>query len=388
MTFLQLDKTHKQIQKAVNDFIKGEFKKEILEDIVESYSFPENIWKKASEIGLIGMHYPEEYSGQGLGVFENVLVTQNLCRGDSSVGSCLSMVGYGAEMILRYGSDDQKAAWLPKIAEGEVLSSTAFTEPGLGNDINQSQTTAVKEGDNYIINGTKTFAMNAGPFAGFYIVLCRTDQNEASADKSLSTILVEADREGIRIKPVGAKLGRRLMHISQIEFNQVTVPAANLIGKENKGIAQVDEFMNEHRINIAAQALGIAQGAYDRALTHVKQREQFGQKIVDFQITRQKLAEMATKIEAAKLLTYQAAWQFENVKRAGKKASAMAKLYATQAAFEVCDEAIQMFGGYGYMQEYEVERFYRDAKMADVFDGTKRTQKTIISNELVKARSI
>lgn len=387
MTFLQLDKTHKQIQKAVSDFIKGEFKKEILEKIIEQYSFPEDIWKKACELGLIGMHYPEKYSGQGLGIFENVLVAQSLCRGDSSVGSCLVMAGHGAELILRQGSPELKQAWLPKIAQGRILSGTAFTEPGIGNDLDMCCTTARKENDHYIINGTKTFAMNAGPLAGFYLVLCRTDQ-EAPSDKAFSIILVQADCDGITCKDVGAKLGRRLMDISQVQFDQVKVPLSNLIGPENKGMAILDDFFNETRVIAAAQALGMAQGAFDRALAHVKQREQFGQKIVDFQITRQKIADMATKIEAAKLMTYQAAWQLENIKKPGLKTGAMAKLFAARAAFEVCDEAIQMFGGYGYMQEYEVERFYRDVKMVDLFDGAKVMQKDIIAAELIKGKGI
>lgn len=387
MTFLQLDKTHKQIQKAVSDFIRGEFKKEILEDIIEHYSFPKDIWKKACELGLIGMHYPEEYSGQGLGIFENILVAQSLCRGDSSVGGCIVMAGHGAELILRQGSPELKQTWLPKIAEGQMLSSTAFTEPGIGNDLDMSQTTAKKEKDQYIIHGTKTFAMNAGPLAGFYLVLCRTDQN-APSDKAFSIILVEADRKGVTCQDVGGKLGRRLMDISQVQFDQVNVPVTNLIGAENKGLALLDDFFNETRVIAAAQALGMAQGAFDRALAHVKQREQFGQKIVDFQITRQKIAEMGTKIEAAKLMTYQAAWQLENEKRPGLKTGAMAKLFTTRAAFEVCDEAIQMFGGYGYMQEYEVERFYRDVKMLDLFDGAKVTQKDIIAADLIKGKGI
>lgn len=384
---LQLDKTQKQILKAVSDFVKGEFKKEVVDEIIENYAFPEEIWKKACELGLIGMHYPEEYSGQGLGILEQVLVTQFLCRGDSSVGSCLSMAGYGAELILRFGNDAQKEKWLPAVAEGEILSSAAFTEPGLGNDIDRCMTSGEKKDDGFVINGTKSFVLNAGPMTGVYIVLCKTD-TDASPAKAFSTILVESDREGIELKDSGSRLGRRLMHIAQVEFKNVRVPLENLVGKENKGLLQVEAFMNEARIASAAQALGMAQGAYDRALAHVKQREQFGKKIIDFQITRQKLAEMATKIEAAKLLTYQAAWQFENDKKAGSRPAAMAKLFGARAAFEVCDEAIQMFGGYGYVQEYEVERFYRDVKMADIFDGVKQTQRTVISDELVKARTI
>jgi len=388
VTFLQLDKTQKQIQKAVNDFIKGEFKKEVLDHLVETHAYPEEIWRKAGEIGLIGLNFPEEYSGQEMTIFENVLVTESLCRGDSSVGTCLSMAGYGSEMILRYGSKAQKAAWLPKIAEGEILSSPALTEPGMGNDLERITTTAVKQGDQWVINGTKSFVMNGGPLSGFYLVFCRTDPDASSPSKAFSTILVEAGHEGITLSDSGSRLGRKLMSVSDVTFENVGVPLDNMIGKENKGLAQVNACLNENRILAAAQALGIALGAFDRALAHVKQREQFKRKLVDFQITRQKLAEMGTKIEAARLLTYQAAWQFENNKRSREQPGAMAKLFACRAAVEVTDEAIQLLGGYGYMQEYEVERYFRDAKVTDIFDGTSIVQKNIIASEIVKGKKI
>ena len=388
VSFLQLDKTQKQIQKAVNDFIKGEFKKEVLDHLVETHAYPEEIWRKAGEIGLIGLNFPEEYSGQEMTIFENVLVTESLCRGDSSVGTCLSMAGYGSEMILRYGSKAQKAAWLPKIAEGEILSSPALTEPGMGNDLERITTTAVKQGDQWVINGTKSFVMNGGPLSGFYLVFCRTDPDASSPSKAFSTILVEAGHEGITLSDSGSRLGRKLMSVSDVTFENIGVPLDNMIGKENKGLAQVNACVNENRILAAAQALGIALGAFDRALLHVKQREQFKRKLVDFQITRQKLAEMGTKIEAARLLTYQAAWQFENNKRSREQPGAMAKLFACRAAVEVTDEAIQLLGGYGYMQEYEVERYFRDAKVTDIFDGTSIVQKNIIASEIVKGKKI
>lgn len=388
MTFLKLDKTHKQIIKAVNDFIKGEFKKEILDEIVENYEYPEKIWKKASELGLIGMHYPENLSGQDLGIFENVLVIQGLCRGDSSVGGCLSMAGYGAELLLQSGSKELQEKWVPKIAEGDILSSLAFTEPDLGSDYTRSKTQAQKDGDDYVISGTKTFAVNAGSRAGFYIVLCRTGADDLPASKALSLFLIENDRPGLSVSDAGARLGRRLMDIGRIELDQVRVPAANLVGKENKGLAALEDFLKLNRVNTAAQAVGIAQGAFDRALSHVKQREQFRKKLIDFPITRQKIADMAMKIDAAQLLTYQAAWQFDNEKKVSFRPSSTAKAFATRAAFEVCEEAIQLFGGYGYMQEYEVERFYRDAKMAELFEGGKTVQKEIIASELVKGRGL
>jgi len=382
---VELDKSHLQIQKAVKDFVKGEFKKEVIAELVEGHTYPETIWKKAAELGFIGIHFPEAYAGAGLGVLENALIAEELCRGDSSVGCCLARAGYGVELLLRFGTEPQKAAWLPKVAEGSVLCGGAFTEPGLGNDLARSQATAAKSGDGWVINGSKSFVVNAGPQAGCYIVLARTQADASAPDRGLSTFLVEADRAGVGVADVGKKLGCRLMSIGEVRFDRVRVPLDHLVGQENRGCEQVAAFLNESRILAAAQALGTAQGAFERSFAYVKQREQFGTRIIDFQVTRHKLAEMATKIEAARLLTYQAARSFDAKKeKSDARLSAMAKLYAGRTAVEVCDEAIQLLGGYGYIQDYEVERFFRDAKMIELFDGTRGTQRNTIADDLVK----
>jgi alkylation response protein AidB-like acyl-CoA dehydrogenase len=382
---VELDKSHLQIQKAVRDFVKGEFKKEVIEDLVEGNAFPEAIWKKAAELGFIGIHFPEAYAGAGLGVFENALIAEELCRGDSSVGCCLGRAGCGAELLLRFGTEHQKKAWLPKVAEGAILCGAAFTEPGLGNDIARSQAAAVRAGDGWVINGAKSFVLNAGPEAGCYIVLARTDADAAEPARGLSTFLVEADRPGVTIADAGKKLGCRLLSIGEVCFEQVRIPLDHLVGPENRGYDQVAAFLNESRILAAAQALGMAQGAFDRAFAYVKQREQFGTKIIDFQVTRHKVAEMATKIEAARLLTYQAAQSFDAKKgKSDARLCAMAKLYAGRTAVEVGDEAIQLLGGYGYIQDYDVERFFRDAKTIELLDGTRGTQRNAIADDLVK----
>jgi len=375
----ELNKEQKEIQKAVRDFVKGEFKKEIIEELLETHAYPVKIWKKAADLGFIGIHFPEQYSGQGLGVMENILVAEELCRGDSSVGACLILADFASEIVLHFGSDDQKAAWLPKIAEGEMLSCGAFTEPDHGSDITRMDTAAVKDGDDFIINGTKIFITNGGPLAGFYSVLCQTDTDVAPSHRGMSLILVEADRAGVAATSVGEKMGIRLMDTAEVSFKDVRVPQSNLIGKEGKGFYQVLEFFDESRILIAAQGLGTAQGAFDRALAYVKQREQFGRKIASFQITQHKLADMATKIEMARLLTYKAAWNFDQG-RIDPKLTSMAKMVAARTAVEVADEAIQLLGGYGYMAEYEVERFYRDAKICELYEGTKEIQKNTIAS--------
>jgi len=378
----ELNREQKEIQKAVREFVKGEFKKDVIEELVEKHEYPVEIWKKAAELGFIGIHFPEQYSGMGLGCLENILVAEELARGDSTIGTCLLIADFASEIILHFGSEEQKARWLPRVAEGECLSCGAFTEPDHGSDITSVDTTAVKDGDQWVINGTKIFITNSGPLSGFYCVLCETDPQAKPSYRGLSLILVEADNPGVSIQDVGKKMGITLTYTAEVVFKDVRVPLSNLIGKENRGFYQLLEFFDESRILIAAQALGTAQGAFDRALAYVKERQQFGKKIAQFQANQHKLADMATKIELARLITYKAAWNFDQG-RIDPKLTSMAKMYAARTAVEVADEAIQLLGGYGYMAEYEVERFYRDAKITEIYEGTKEIQKNTIAGALL-----
>ena len=373
----RLNKSQKEIQKAARDFAKGEFDKELAMELDRSHEFPRKIWEKAADLGFIGIHFPEKYSGQGLGVLENIIIADEFCCRDSSIGSAVILSGFASECILRFGSDALKERFLPPVAEGKMLSAGAFTEPDHGSDITAMNTTAEKAGDDWIINGTKTFITNGG-LAGFYVVLCQTDSECRPSHRGMSMILVERDREGVSTSDVGDKMGIRTMATAEVSFKNVRVPAENLIGSEGKGFYQVLEFFDESRILVAAQALGIAQGAFDRAVAYVKEREQFGQKIAQFQATQHKVADMATKIELARLITYKAAWNFDQG-RIDPKLTSMAKMYAARTAVEVADEAIQLLGGYGYMTEYEVERFYRDAKITEIYEGTKEIQKNTIA---------
>jgi len=377
----ELTKSQKEIQKAARDFAKGEFDKDLALELDKTHGYPKEIWQKAGELGFIGMHYPEAYSGQGLGVLENIIVAEEFCRKDSTIGSALILASFASECLLRFASEELKEKFLPPVAEGQMLSGGAFTEPDHGSDITSLNTTAVKEGDEWVINGTKTFITNGG-MAGFYSVLCQTDADSKPPYRGISMILVEADREGVSSVDVGEKMGIHMLATSELVFNNVRVPAANLIGKEGKGFYQVLEFFDESRVLIAAQGLGIAQGAFDRALDYVKQREQFGKKIAQFQVTQHKLADMATKIELARLITYKAAWNYDKG-RIDPKLTSMAKMFAARTAVEVADEAIQLLGGYGYMTEYEVERFYRDAKITEIYEGTKEIQKNTIASAVV-----
>ena len=377
----ELTKPQKEIQKAARDFAKGEFDKDLALELDRKHEFPKKIWKKAADLGFIGIHFPEQYSGQGLGVLENILVAEEFCSRDSTIGSAVILSSFASECVLRFGSADLKEKFLPPVVEGKMLSAGAFTEPDHGSDITMMDTTALKNGDEWVINGSKIFITN-GEIAGYYCVLCQTDPETQPTYRGISLILVEADRNGVSATDVGEKMGIRMMSTAEVNFKDVRVPVSNLIGKEGRGFYHVLEFFDESRILIAAQALGTAQGAFDRSLAYVKQREQFGKKIAQFQVTQHKLADMATKIELSRLITYKAAWNYDQG-RIDPKLTSMAKMYAARTAVEVADEAIQLLGGYGYMADYEVERFYRDAKITEIYEGTKEIQKNTIASSII-----
>ena len=377
----KLNKEQEAIQKAAREFAQGEFDKEIALEHERSHSFPTEILKKAAELGFVGIHFPEEYGGQEYGIFENTLVVEEFCRQDSSIGIAMSLADFSSEIILRFGSDEQKKRYLIPVAKGKALSSGGFTEPDHGSDITLMDTTAVKDGDEYRINGVKTFITN-GTMSDFVVVLCQTDPEANPTYRGQSTIVVERDASGFSSADVGEKMGIKMTSTAELSFNNVRVPSSNLIGAENRGFYQVLEFFDESRIEIAAQALGIAQGAFDRALSYTKERSQFGRKLAQFQVTQHKLADMVTQIETARLIVYKSAWNFDQG-NVDPKLTSIAKMYAGRVAVEVADEAIQLFGGYGYMLEYEVERFYRDAKIMEIYEGTREIQKNTIASAVL-----
>ena len=372
------------IKEAARKFAKGEFTREIALEHENEHSFPRSLWEKACELGFVGLHFPEECGGQGLGVLENVLVVEEFCRRDSGVGTAIALGDFASEIVMRFGTEEQKKRFLPDVTSGKMISAGAFTEPNHGSDITRMDTRAVKKGNSWLINGTKTFITN-GTIADFYIVLCQVDFEVKPAYRGMATILVEKGTEGLTAESVGDKMGIKMTSTAEISFSDVIVPIENLIGEEGKGFYHVLEFFDESRIEIAATALGIAQGAFDRALEYAEQREQFGKRLIDFQVTQHKLADMATAIETSRLLTYKAAWNFDQG-RIDPKLTSMAKYVAARSAVVVADEAIQILGGYGYMTEYEVERFYRDAKIAEIYEGTKEIQKNTIASQIIKGK--
>jgi alkylation response protein AidB-like acyl-CoA dehydrogenase len=377
----KLNSEQEAIQIAARDFAKGEFDKEIALEHERAHTFPRDIWKKACELGFIGIHFPEEYGGQDYGVQENTLVVEEFCRRDSGIGIAVTLSDFASEIILRFGTEEQKTKYLAPITRGEAISSGGFTEPDHGSDITFMNTSAVREGDEYVINGGKTFITN-GTISDFALVLCQTEEEAKPTYRGQSIILVEKGTPGFTTADVGEKMGIKMSPTGELSFNDVRVPASNIVGRENRGFYQVLEFFDESRIEIAAQALGAAQGAFDRAIAYTRERTQFGKKLAQFQVTQHKLADMATKIETARLIVYKAAWNYDQGKM-DPKLTSMAKMYAGRVSVEVADEAIQLLGGYGYMLEYEVERFYRDAKIMEIYEGTREIQKNTIASALL-----
>lgn len=376
----QLSKSQKEIRKAASDFARGEFDKDVAMEREKAGAFPEAIRSKAADLGFIGIHYPEAYDGGGLGQFENALLAEAFCKKDSSLGAALMLSGFAAECLLRFGSGDLKKRFLPRVADGEMLSAPAFTEPGSGDDLSAIRTAAVKDGDEWVVDGRKSFVVNGGQ-AGFYIVLCKTGGGDDPAN-SVSMILVEADRAGVGPENARNRLGLRMTPSCDLHLEQVRVPAGNLVGTEGRGLRQARAFADEARMLTAAMALGVARGGFERALGYVKQREQFGKRISQFQVIRHKLAEMAIGIEQSGFLTYAAAKSFD-MGKPDAGLIAMARIGACRNALAVCGEAIQLLGGYGYMTEYEVERFCRDAKALEVLGENTGVVKDAVAESLV-----
>jgi len=376
----ELTRSQKEIQKAAREFAKGEVDKDQAIALEKENRFPEKIWKAAAELGFIGIHFPEELSGGGMGLVENCLLTEELCRRDSTTGLALTLAASGAECLTVFGAAALKEKYIPRVTEGEALSAGAFSDPGAGPAMPVTDTLAAENGSGFILTGEKAYVAN-GAAADFFIVLARTEP-DAKPEKSLSLLLVDADQTGLAAESLGKTLGAGMTSVATVRFKDVQVPETNLIGKRGKGLAHYEHYLNARRIIASAQALGIALGALDRALAYVKQREQFNRKIAKFEVTQHKLADMAMKTELARLITYQAAAAYDG----GSKENAlpaMARMTTARTAFEVADEAIQLFGGYGYMTEQEVERFYRDAKALELggvggFQRKKVVAKTLL----------
>lgn len=376
----ELSDEQKDIKKAAREFAEKEFP-EIARDCDKKESFPRDLWKKACVLGFIGLFIKEEYGGSGLGILEHSMVMEEFWRIDPGCGNILLTV-FGAEFIQLYGSEEQKKKYLPPLPKGEAIMGTAITEPDAGSDITAIATRAKKEKDVYIVNGTKQFITN-GSIADYLVVICLTNPEAESRLNRFSAILVETKRPGFEAIKITGKLGIRASDTAEVNLSDVCVPKENLIGKEEgQGFYQTMQLFNINRIIAASQGVGVAQGALDKAIKHVKQRKQFGKPIGAFQAVQFKIAEMATWVEAARALYYKAGWMIDQNK-VDPKLISMAKWLAGEVGVKVTNEALQLHGGYGYIADYDIERFYRDAKIVEIYEGTKEIEKNAIAREIL-----
>jgi alkylation response protein AidB-like acyl-CoA dehydrogenase len=376
----ELSKEHKDIQKAAREFALGEVRDVAREDDLNE-TFPAKIIKKARELDLIGLFIPEEYGGPGFGYFEQALVLEEFWKVDPGIAQELCSLSFGAEELLLFGTEEQKKKWLPPLFSGDAIMGFAITEPDAGSDTASAVTTAVLEGDEYVLNGSKVMIGN-GTVGTFMLIFCLTNPEVKSKTGRHSIIIVETDREGYKADPMHGKMGLRASDTAAVYLNNVRVPRENLVGTEGGGFIQLMKFFDHSRAYVAAHGVGLAQGALDMAVKHVKGRKQFGRPIGSFQATQFKIAEMATKIEIARNTVYKSAWLLDNGK-ADTTLTAMAKLYACHIAVEIVDEALQMHGGYGYFDDYDIERFYRAAKVLEIYEGTKEVEKIVIAREIL-----
>ena len=371
---------HKAVQAAARDFAINELLPGVIERDTDQ-KFPEAQVRKMGELGLMGMMVDPKYNGGGMDTISYVLAMEEISKIDASASVCMSvnnsLVCWGLE---KYGSEELKIKYLKPLATGAVIGAFCLSEPEAGSDATSQRTTAEDKGDHYLLNGTKNWITN-GNSASVYIVIAQTDPGKKH--KGINALIVEKGMPGFVVGKKEDKMGIRGSDTHSLMFTDVKVPKANRLGEEGFGFTFAMSTLNGGRIGIAAQALGIASGAYELALKYSKERKAFGKVLSQHQAIQFKLSEMATKIDAARLLVHKAAY-LKDYKKDFVKAAAMAKLYASQIAQEVTTEAVQIHGGYGYVKEYHVERLMRDAKITQIYEGTSEIQKLVVSRELIK----
>ncbi|MFC7371571.1 acyl-CoA dehydrogenase [Fictibacillus iocasae] len=377
---LNFTEEQKMMQKMVRDFAQKEIAP-IQEKMDESDEFPRDIIDKMAELGLMGIPIPEEYGGAGMDFTSYIIAINELSRVSATVGVILSVhTSVGTNPILYFGNEEQKRKYIPKLASGEYLGAFGLTEPGAGSDAGSLKTRAVRQGDHYVLNGSKIFITNAGE-ADIYIVFASTDPDKGS--RGISAFIVEKDTPGFSVGKKEKKMGMNGSNTCEIVFDNAKVPVGNLLGEEGIGFKIAMSNLDAGRIGIAAQSLGIAEAALEQAVAYAKERKQFGKSIGAQQGIGFKLADMATEVEAAKLLTYRAA----NLKSLGEPCgteASMAKLFASTTAMKSAIEAVQVHGGYGYTKDYTVERLFRDAKVCEIYEGTSEIQRIVISKDLLR----
>jgi alkylation response protein AidB-like acyl-CoA dehydrogenase len=370
-----------QLRKSIREFCEAEIKPHVME-WDESQHFPIDVFKRLGKLGVLGAVFPEELGGAGYSYVDYSIVMEEIARVDPSIAlSVAAHVSLCTNHIYLAGNDEQKQRYLPKLTTGEWIGCWSLTEPEAGSDAGGTRTKAVLDGDSWVLNGGKTFTTNA-QVADVCVAMAMTDRS-ASAH-GISAFILEAGAPGFKVGKKENKLGMRCSPTGEVLFTDCRLPAAQLCGKRGEGFIDSLRILDGGRISIAALSVGLAQGAYEAALKYSKQRKQFSRFISEFQAIQHKLADMATEIDAARLLTLRAAWLKDSGASVNKE-SAMAKLYASEAAVRVANEALQIHGGYGFIKDYPVEKFYRDVKLCTIGEGTSEIQKLVIARQLLKS---
>ncbi len=378
MDFL-LTKEQQFIQKAAREFALGEMAAVGREfDLNETY--PEEIVKKARGLDLIGLFIPEKFGGPGLGYLEQAMVMEEFWKVDPGISQQLCSLTFGAEEFILFGTDEQGKKWLEPIFTGDAVMGFAITEPDAGSDTLSASTTAVKDGNEWVINGSKVMIGN-GTKGTFMLVFALTNP-DAPRSKQHSIFIVETEQDGYKAESMHGKMGLRCSDTAAIYLSDVRIPEENLLGKEGNGFHQLMAFFDRSRAYVSAHGVGLAQGALDMAVKHIRERKQFGKSIGSFQGVQFKIADMAVKVELARNIMYKAAWLLDN-NTPDTHVTAMAKMYAARIAVEVVDESLQLHGGYGYFDDYDIERFYRAAKVLEIYEGAKEIEKMIIGRTII-----
>jgi alkylation response protein AidB-like acyl-CoA dehydrogenase len=370
----------KQIRLAAREFAEGELVP-IGKECEAKGEFPREIIKKMAQLGFIGVSIKKEYGGLGLGFLEHAIILEEFWRAEPGLAQIYAQTVFGSDMLLLYGTEEQKKKYMPPVAKGDWVMGFSITEPEAGSDAASITTRAERVGDEYVINGNKVMISN-GTEAKFLLVYCVTHPEKTAKSNRHSILLVETDRPGYKADKIHGKMGLHASDTANVYFNNVRVPKENLVGEEGNGFVQLMKFLDYSRVMIAAHGVGLAQGAIEQAVNYVKKRKQFGKTIASFQVTQFKIAEMATLIETARSLTYKACSYLDRGSP-DTQLSAMAKWWACNVAVRVVDEALQLHGGYGYLDDYPIERFYRAAKLLEIYEGTKDIQKMTIGRRIL-----
>jgi butyryl-CoA dehydrogenase len=375
----ELSQDHKVLRDAVRDFVDKEVKPLAMQ-IDEEHRIPEELVAKMAEMGFLGSYFPEEYGGAGLDILSYAIVVEEVSKACASSGVLISAhTSLCSGPIHTYGTEEQKQQWLPDLNSGRKIGCFLLTEPNAGSDAGGTATMYRREGDEFVINGSKIFITNGG-FLGTGVLLASHDRS--LKHKGVSAFIVDLQSPGVEVLKNESKMGIRGSYTTAFAFDNLRIPAENLLGQEGKGFNVAMDTLNGGRIGIASQALGIAEGAFERALAYSKERKQFDQPICEFQAIQFKLADMYSRIETSKLMTYKAAC-LKDAKQNYTMESAMCKMLASEAATYVTKEAMQIHGGYGYIADYEIERMYRDAKITEIYEGTNEIQRVVISKLLL-----